>query len=99
MTALAFLALFAVLLGAACGISALVQLQKVKAELAELKKQLKDPAPAPMRSAPVMAQQPIAEMNPLSPLSITTPLPSVSFTKTSTELAPANVLSAIPGWI
>ena len=39
MTALAFLALFAVLLGAACGITALVQLQKVKTELAELKKQ------------------------------------------------------------
>ena len=97
MTTLAFLAIFAVLIGAACGISALVQLQKVKAELAELKKLLK--GPTPVHTAPVAVPQPEVALNPLNPLSTLAAPQPVHSNKTGTELPSVHVFSALSGWI
>ena len=99
MTALAFLALFAVLLGASCGIVALVQLQKVKTELAELKKLLKSSVPAPVKAAPVMAEQLASELNPLNPLAVI-PQPRPAYSAgTETKTASIDLFSALSGWI
>lgn len=99
MTALAFLALFAVLLGAACGITALVQLQKVKTELAELKKQLKNSVPASVKTVSVTEEQHTSELNPLNPLAVL-PQPEPAYSAgTETKTASVDLFSALSGWI
>ena len=99
MTALASFALFAVLLGAACGITALVQLQKVKTELAELKKQLKNSVSAPVKAVSVMAEQQALELNPLNPLAVL-PQPRPAYSAgTETKTASIDLFSVVSGWI
>lgn len=99
MTALAFFALFAVLLGAASGITALIQLQKVKTELAELKKQLKSSGAAPVKTAPVMAQQLASELNPLNPLPVMPQFQPVYSVGTETKAASTDLFSVVSSWI
>lgn len=97
MSSLAVLLVLLIVAGAACGITALLQLQKVKAELAELKRQLKNQVPVP--APPVAAKKPEAELNPLHPLTLI-PVPQAAVAVTTPELARStDVNPAIFTWI
>jgi uncharacterized membrane protein len=102
MTSLAFFVLLIVLIGAACGIAALMQLQKVKAELYQLKKQLQQAAePAadhPVAAVPLSPQD-TSGLNPLNPLPVmitTHPLPPVT---AQAETVSIGFFSAVSSWV
>ncbi|EGM77435.1 Putative membrane protein [Rheinheimera sp. A13L] len=114
MTSLLFLVSIIVIIGALCGIGALLQLNQIKAELAALKKQLNGKTPstseikqdpesvaiAPVVAAPSMGQPVVAAaLNPLNPLAVMPQARPAPLTEKHTASPSDDFFSSVSGWI
>lgn len=95
MSSLAFLLVLLVAAGAVCGITALLQLHKVKAELAALKRQLNQTAP--IQRPVTMASLPQLEPTPPPALLTAAETPAAIAVHVPTQST--DWLSSVSGWI